>query len=44
MGGISTEREVALKSGQAAYEYLSESYKDDDFIEIINIVLNYEFK
>lgn len=42
MGGISTEREVSLKSGQAAYEYLSESYKDDDSVEIINIVLNSE--
>ena len=34
MGGISTEREVSLKSGQAAYEYLSESYKDDDSYEL----------
>lgn len=41
-GGISSEREVSLKSGLAAFEHLSEHYKDNKDVEVLNIVLDSE--
>lgn len=42
MGGISSEREVSLRSGQAVYEHLCEFYKDDTSVEIVNVRLDCE--
>ena len=42
MGGISSEREISIKSGLAAFEHLGEFYKDSDDVEVISVLLNSE--